>query len=59
MTKNEILAILCDLGNEKRKQLYVKNGAGENTYGVLLGELRKLAHQLGTNHELALELWQS
>jgi len=59
MTKNEILAKLGDLGNEKRKQMYIKNGSGENTYGVLLGELRKLAKQLGTNHELALELWQS
>lgn len=59
MTKNEILQILCDLGNEKRKEMYRKNGAGENTYGVLLGELRKLAKQLGANHELALELWQS
>jgi len=44
------------LGNEKRKQMYIKNGAGENTYGVLLGELRKLANQFGTNHELAFEL---
>ena len=59
MTKNEILTILCELGNEKRKEMYKKNGAGENTYGVLLGELRKLAKQLGKNHELALELWQS
>ncbi|SHO51377.1 DNA alkylation repair protein [Anaerocolumna xylanovorans] len=59
MTKNEILTILSSLSNEKRKQMYMKNGAGENTYGVLLGELRKLAKQLGTNHELALELWHS
>jgi len=59
MTKNEVLAKLGDLGNEKRKQMYIKNGAGENTYGVLLGDLRKLANLLGTNHELALELWQS
>ena len=59
VTRNEILAILCDLGNEKRKQMYIKNGAGENTYGVLLGELRKLAGKLGKNHELALELWHS
>ncbi|KPU44364.1 DNA alkylation repair enzyme [Oxobacter pfennigii] len=51
--------MLRGLGNEKRKQMYIKNGAGENTYGVLLGELRKLAGKLGTNHELALELWQS
>lgn len=59
MTKDEILTLLCKLGNEKRKQMYIKNGAGENTYGVLLGELRKLGNQLGTNHELALELWYS
>lgn len=59
MTKNEILAMFEDLGNEKRKQMYIKNGASENTYGVLMGELRKLAKQLGKNHELALELWQS
>lgn len=59
MRKNEILKILQDLGNEKRKQMYIKNGASENTYGVLLGELRKLAKKLGKNHELALELWQS
>ncbi len=59
MTKSEILEILYNIGNEKRRQMYIKNGAGENTYGVLLGELRKLAKQLGKNHELALELWQS
>ena len=51
--------MLQDLGNEKRKQMYIKNGASENTYGVLMGELRKLAKKLGKNQELALELWQS
>lgn len=59
MTKSEILEMLSDLGNEKIKKMYIKKGAGENTYGVLLGELRKLAKQLGRNHELALELWES
>lgn len=59
MTKNEILAKFNDLGNEKRKEMYIKNGASENTYGVLLGELRKLAKKLGKNHKLALELWHS
>lgn len=57
--KNDILTMLQDLGNEKRKQMQIKNGASENTYGVLLGELRKLAKKLGQNHELALELWHS
>ena len=59
MTKDEVLSILRDLGDERRKQIDQKSGAGENTYGVLRGELRKLVKQLGKNHELALELWQS
>lgn len=59
MTANEVLAILRETGNDKRKQMYIKNGAGENTYGVLLGELRKLAKQTGKNHELAVELWHT
>ncbi|MBU3090349.1 DNA alkylation repair protein [Clostridium gasigenes] len=59
MTKNEIFAKFNDLGNEKRKEMYIKNGASENTYGVLLGELRKLAKKLGKNNKLALELWNS
>ncbi len=59
MTKDEVFAILKELGDEKRKQMHIKNGAGENTYGVLRGELRKLAKQPGTNHALALELFSS
>ncbi|MDF2872164.1 MAG: putative alkylation repair enzyme [Anaerocolumna sp.] len=57
MTANEILTILSEIGNDKRKQMCIKNGASENTYGVLLGELRKLVKQIGKNHELAVELW--
>jgi 3-methyladenine DNA glycosylase AlkD len=59
MTANEILTMLSEIGNDKRKQMYIKNGASENTYGVLLGELRKIAKQIGKNHELAVELWQT
>lgn len=59
MTANEILTKLSEIGNDKRKQMYIRNGASENTYGVLLGELRKIAKQIGKNHELAAELWQT
>jgi 3-methyladenine DNA glycosylase AlkD len=31
----------------------------KNTYGVPIPVLRKLAHSLGSNHGLALELWKS
>lgn len=59
MGKAEVLELLKSLGNEKRKEMYIKNGASENTYGVLLGELRKIAKQLKGKHELGLELWDS
>jgi 3-methyladenine DNA glycosylase AlkD len=35
------------------------NRAGDNQFGVQLGELRKLAKTIKTNHELALELWRT
>lgn len=59
MKKDEVLSTLRDLGDERRKQIDQKNGAGENTYGVPRGELRKLAKQLGKNHELGMELFSS
>jgi 3-methyladenine DNA glycosylase AlkD len=34
-------------------------GAGDNQFGVSRGDLRKLANTIKTNHELALELWNT
>lgn len=34
-----------------------KNGAGKHQYGVRLGDIRKLAKEIKTDHELALSLW--
>src|SRR5262245_61359952 len=36
-----------------------KNGAGENQFGVRLGDLRVLAKKIKTNHELAMALWKT
>ena len=36
-----------------------KSGAGENLFGVQLGNLRKLAESLGRDHALALSLWET
>jgi 3-methyladenine DNA glycosylase AlkD len=44
-------------GDEKVRLRYVRDGAGDNVFGVLLGKIRGLAEELGTNHELGLELW--
>ncbi len=53
----EILAQLEALGNERMRAHNVKQGAGDNQFGVKLGDVRALANQIKTNHELALALW--
>ena len=57
MNLKQVLTQLASLGNEKVRARNTKNGAGNNQYGVQLGDLRKLAKKLKTNHELGLALW--
>jgi 3-methyladenine DNA glycosylase AlkD len=58
-TLNEALAQLKALGNEKMRAHNHKHGAGDQQFGVLLGDIRKLSAQIKTYHELALELWST
>ena len=59
MTLEEALRQLESLGNERMRAQNSKNGAGDNQFGVKLGELRILANKIKTNHELALSLWKT
>lgn len=59
MTIKEILAHFESLSNEKVRAHNIKYGAGDNQYGVKLGDIRALAKQLKTNHSLALALWET
>ena len=59
MTLDETLAQLQSLGREKVRAQNTKNGAGDNQFGVLMGDIRKLAAKIRTNHELAMGLWQT
>lgn len=46
------------LGTDAVRARYLKRGAGERPqFGVMLGEIRKVAREIKSNHELALELW--
>lgn len=47
------------LGDPKVRAQNAKHGAGENQFGVSLGEIRQLAKKIRTNHELALALWET
>lgn len=59
MTLKEALARLEALGDEKMRAQNSKRGAGNNQFGVLLGDIRKLAKEIKTDHELALALWET
>lgn len=58
-TLNETLAQLEALGSEKVRAQNHRNGAGDNQYGVKLGDIRKVSAKIKINHALALALWQT
>lgn len=58
-TLKQTLAQLKALGDEKVRAQNKKRGAGDNQFGVKLGDLRKLAAKIKTNHALALDLWKT
>jgi 3-methyladenine DNA glycosylase AlkD len=47
------------LGDDKVRAQNTKRGAGDNQFGVKLGDIRTLANKIKTNHELALSLWKT
>lgn len=59
MTLPQVLKQLESQGDERVRQRYVRDGAGDNVFGVMLGKIRGLAATLGTNHGLGLELWET
>ncbi len=59
MTLNETLKQLKALGSAKVRAQNAKSGAGDNQFGVSLGDIRALAKKIKTNHELAMSLWET
>ena len=56
-TCDDVMAELESLGDAAVFKRNAKNGAGENQFGVKLGDLRKVAKRIKSNPELAFELW--
>lgn len=59
MTVEETLKQLKALGDEKMRKHNTKYGAGDNQFGVKHGDIRGLAKKIGSNHDLAMSLWET
>lgn len=59
LTVEDTLKQLEALGNEKVRARNEKKGAGDNQFGVRLGDIRKLAAEIKTNHQFAIALWDT
>ncbi len=57
MNLNSALRELKRRGTAQNRKVYRRHGVGENMYGVSLADLRLLAKQIKTDHELAVQLW--
>ena len=58
-TLNEIMTELESLGTEQTRKTLRRHGVGENQFGVLFSALGKLKKRIKTDHDLALELWET
>ncbi len=59
MTKDAILQELRKLGLESYRKVIRKHGAPDSCLGVKIEELKKIQKRVGTNHELALALYDT
>lgn len=59
MTLEVVLEHLQALSDPRTKAFNTKHGVGENQYGAKLGDIRKLAKKIKSNHALALALWKT
>jgi 3-methyladenine DNA glycosylase AlkD len=59
MTVNEILTRLKSLGDDARRAHNAMAGVPDNQFGVKLGDIRAMAKKIKTDHELALNLWDT
>ena len=58
-TLKDTLAKLKSLGSEKMRAQNKKRGAGDNQFGVRMGDIRKVAAKIKTDDELARALWKT
>lgn len=58
-TAESVLARLQALGVESIRARHIRDGAGDDVYGVKMGDIRGLAKEIKSDHELGMALWQT
>ena len=56
MTKQQVLAELKEMGDEATRKTYISHGGTGEYFGVKVGDMKKIAKKIKTDHILALEL---
>ena len=60
MTKTQVMKLLRENQNERGIAHWKKRGSKKvKSFGIGLTQLRKLAKQIGRDHKLAMQLWNS
>ena len=59
MKLNEVLKELESFGTEQTRKIYRRHGAEEPMFGVKFGDLTKLRKEIGIDHPLAEQLWDT
>lgn len=59
MTLKDAMKQLEALGNDRVRAQNAKHGAGKNQFGVMRGDIRKVAEKIKSDHALALALWET
>jgi 3-methyladenine DNA glycosylase AlkD len=60
MNLQEAMAELEALGTDKQRNFNIKKGyAGDNQFGLKMGDIRNVAKKIKSDHALALQLWNT
>ena len=59
MTCAQAMKELKKMGTAQNRKVYARHGIGEKMFGVSFANLKKLQKAIKTDHELAVELWET
>ncbi|MEZ6127132.1 MAG: DNA alkylation repair protein [Planctomycetaceae bacterium] len=59
MDLKSVMSQLKSLGTAQNVKIYRRHGAGDDVFGVSYADLKKLRKKLGTDHTLAMKLWDT